>query len=135
MSISTSPVNDVVVDTSVWIDFLAGHPTPVFEAALADGAVVVPPLVVAELVSGTTSARDRASVVGLLQDLPLHDCSFEHWIRVGELRQGLAKTGVKVSTPDAHIAQCALERDALLLSRDAVFGRIARSRGLRVRPG
>ena len=128
-------MNDVVVDTSVWIDFLTGRATPVFEAALSEGAVVVPPLVVAELVSGATSVRDRASLVELLQDLPLHDCPFTHWIRVGELRQSLAKKGVTVSTPDAHIAQCALDRGSLLLSRDAVFTRIARSRPLRVRPG
>ncbi len=75
----------------------------------------------------------RASLVELLQDLPLHDCPFTHWIRVGELRQSLAKKGVTVSTPDAHIAQCALDRGSLLLSRDAVFTRIARSRTLRVR--
>jgi hypothetical protein len=33
------------------------------------------------------------------------------------------------------VAQCALDRDALLLSRDDVFKRIARLQPLRVRPG
>jgi predicted nucleic acid-binding protein len=39
---------------------------------------------------------------------------------------------LSVSTPDAHVAQCALDRAALLLSRDAVFGRVARLSALRV---
>ena len=33
--------------------------------------------------------------------------------------------GVAVSTPNAHVAQCTLDRDALLLSRDIVFAQIA----------
>ena len=57
------------------------------------------------------------------------------WIRVGDLRRRLASRGISVSTPDAHVAQCALERGALLLSRDAVFVRIAEASELRVQAG
>jgi hypothetical protein len=128
-------VSDVVVDTSTWIEFLAGRPAPELEAALAAGAVTLPPIVVAELVSGARSARDRRSLLGLLRDLPVHGTPFEHWVRVGELRRRLRSKGESISTPDAHVAQCALDRDALLLSRDAVFDRIARMEPLRVRPG
>jgi hypothetical protein len=38
-------------------------------------------------------------------------------------------------TPDAHVAQCALDRDAVLLSKDAVFAHIARFSALRVGAG
>jgi predicted nucleic acid-binding protein len=51
---------------------------------------------------------------------------------VGDLRRHLADKGVSVSTPDAHIAQCAIDREALLLTRDAVFERIAKVTTLRV---
>jgi len=54
---------------------------------------------------------------------------------VGDLRRRLAGRGVSVSTPDAHVAQCALDRGALLLSRDAIFLRIAQTSELRVQPG
>jgi tRNA(fMet)-specific endonuclease VapC len=128
-------VSDVVVDTSTWIQFLGGRPATELEAALAAGAVVLPPIVVAELVSGARSARDRAAIVKLLRDLPIHETPFEHWVRVGELRRRLLGKGEAISTPDAHVAQCALDRDALLLSRDAVFERVARLEPLRVRPG
>lgn len=122
----------VVVDTSVWIDFFAGGAATALENALQAGAVVLPPIVVAELLSGARRARDRTAIKDLLDDLPLHDTPRAHWVRVGELRRALAESGLSVSTPDAHVAQCALERDAILLSRDGVFKRIARRSPLRV---
>jgi len=128
-------VSGVVADTSAWIDFFAGRPAHALEDALAQGLVVLPPLVVAELVSGAHRARDRAAIARLVDDLPLHETSLAHWIRVGELRRRLRERGISVSTPDAHVAQCALDRDAVLLSTDAVFTRIARSAGLRLASG
>lgn len=125
----------LVVDTSVWIDFFSGETIPLLEDALALGTVVLPPVVVAELVSGASQAGDRAALVDLLDDLPLHETPRAHWVRVGDLRSGLTRKGLKVSTPDAHVAQCALDRDAPLLSRDQVFSRIARHAPLRVVDG
>ena len=125
-------MSGVVADTSVWIDFLAGRPAPALEEALAQGLVVLPPLVVEELVSRARAQRERAAIALLLGKLPLHETSLDHWIRVGELRQSLRNKGLSVSIPDAHVAQCALDRDAVLLSRDAVFASIARHSPLRL---
>ncbi len=127
-------MSGVVADTSVWIDFFAGRPVPSLEDALAHGLVVLAPLAVAELIGGARRPRERAAIAELLQELPLHETPLAHWIAVGELRRGLKDKGVSASTPDAHVAQCALDRGALLLSRDAVFARIARVSSLRVRP-
>ena len=128
-------MSGVVADTSAWIDFFAGRPAHALEDALAQGLVVLPPLVVAELISGAHRARDRTAIARLVDDLPLHETPLAHWIRVGELRHRLRERGISVSTPDAHVAQCALDRDAVLLSSDAVFMRIARSAGLRLESG
>lgn len=125
----------VVADTSVWIELFAGRPVPALEEALRQGLVVLPPLVVAELISGARRPRDRASIRGLVEELPLHETPLEHWVGVGDLRRRLAGRGVTVSTPDAHVAQCAIERGALLLSRDAIFVRIAGASELRVQSG
>ncbi|MGH7388115.1 MAG: PIN domain-containing protein [Candidatus Rokuibacteriota bacterium] len=128
-------MSGVVVDTSVWIDFFAGRPAPGLEEALAQGSVVLPPLVVAELVSGATRSRDRTAIAELIHELPVHETPVDHWIRVGELRRSLRGKGISVSSVDAHVAQCALDRDATLLSRDAVFGRITRVAELRLQSG
>ncbi len=125
-------MSGVVVDTSVWIDFFAGASMPSLEDALAHGGVILSPIVVAELVSGARVARDRAAIADLTMQLTLHDTPLDHWIRVGELRRSLKARGISASTPDAHMAQCALDRRALLLSRDAIFPKIARHCELRV---
>ena len=125
----------VVVDTSVWIELFAGRSVPALQEALRQGLVVLPPIVAAELVSGAQRPRDRAAIEDLLAEIPLHETPLEHWIRVGDLRRRLADRGIPVSTPDAHVAQCALDRGALLLSRDAIFTRIAHASELTVQPG
>lgn len=124
----------VVIDTSVWIDFFAGAEVPAVAEALASGTVVLSPIVVAELVSGATTHAHREAIGELLQDAPVHETPLEHWIRVGDLRRTLAQRGVSVTLPDAHVAQCALDGDALLLSRDAVFAKMARFVPLRLHP-
>lgn len=122
----------LIVDTPAWIDFFAGRPVPLLEDALSLGTVVLPPLVVSELVSGAREDSDRAALVDLLEDLAIHETPREHWVRVGELRRRMIAAGHAVSTPDAHVAQCALDRDAPLLSRDRAFVRVARHAPLRL---
>jgi len=125
-------VSGVVVDTSIWIDFFAGATMPGLEAALATGQVVLPPVVVAELVSGARRKSDQEAIADLVRDLGLYPTDLDHWVRVGELRRHLRSHGLSVSTPDTHVAQCALDSDALLLSRDAIFTKIAKYTVLRV---
>ena len=96
--------------------------------------MTAPPMVVAELLSGVRAA-DRLAVLDLLTDLELVPTSFSHGIAVGDLRATLKRSGLTVSTPDAHVAQCALDRDALLLSDDAIFTRIAGATARRVATG
>lgn len=125
-------MSGVVVDTSVWIDFFAGRPAQGLEEALAHGTVILPPVVVAELISGAQKTSDRAAIGELLQELSIHRTPLQHWIEAGDLRRRLRDNGINVSIPDAHVAQCALDRDAVLLTRDAIFQRIARATKLRL---
>jgi hypothetical protein len=127
-------VSAIVTDTSEWIEYLAGRPAMLLDHALAGGLVVVPPVVVAELLSGARTGKDRAALEDLLRDLVVPAEPFDHWVRVGALRASLRAKGLSVSTPDAHVAQCALDRDAPLLTRDAIFARIARLTPLRLAP-
>lgn len=123
---------DVIVDSSFWIDVLAGATIVEIERAMADGTLKLTPIVIAELLSGDLTPQQRIVVGELLQDFDLHDTDLGHWMRVGELRRRLAARGVNVAIPDAHVAQCALDRDATLLSRDEIFRRIAQHTRLRV---
>lgn len=123
----------VVVDTSVLIEFFSGSETDSIAEALEHGSAVLPPIVVSELISGATRQPQRQAIGELLQDAPVHDTPLEHWIRVGDLRRKLAQKGVSVTIPDAHVAQCALDLDAILLTSDHVFTIIAKHVPLRLR--
>lgn len=121
-----------MVDTSVWVDFFRGQPLPDLELALREGLVVLPPIVLAELLSAPLRKKQRAELTSLLRDVPVHETPFDHWQAVGELRARLRRGGTSVSTPDAHVAQTALELESRLWSRDAVFARIAATVPLRL---
>ena len=123
----------VVVDTSIWIHFFNGSDTDNVADALEHGAAILPPIVISELITGATTQKQRQAIGELLQDAPVHDTPLEHWIRVGDLRRTLAQKGLAVTIPDAHVAQCALDLDAILLSSDGVFNSIAKYVPLRLR--
>jgi predicted nucleic acid-binding protein len=125
-------VSALVVDTSSWIAWLAGGGSSLVEEALEEGRLHVPVVVAAELLSGKLDDSERGDLEDLLSDLPAAGGELGHWFRVGRLRADLRARGLSVSTPDAHVAQCALDLDGLLLTEDAVFGKIAALAPLRL---
>ncbi len=125
-------VSALVVDTSSWVTYFAHTAPSVIDEALAEGRVYLPPIVAAELLSGKMTVRQRAQLESFLLDLPVCEHDLGHWMRVGRLRAQLFLKGISVSTPDAHIAQCALDLKADLLSEDHVFFKIAEKTSLRL---
>lgn len=125
-------MNVLIVDTSVWILYFSGEPNEHLDLALKEARIWLPPIVASELLSAPLTPAKRESLIDFLAELPLCDCAFDHWTRVGELRARCAEKGFKVSTPDAHIAQCALDMNAYLTSEDYIFGKIAKKVGLKL---
>ena len=125
-------MSGMVVDTSAWIDYFAGREYEVLDEALKQGAVLLPPIVAAELVSGAHRAQEQTALIAFLRELPLCPADLDHWIRVGNLRRVCREKGLSVSTPDAHVAQCALDAKAPLLSLDSVFAAMTRHTKLRL---
>ncbi len=116
----------LVVDTSSWVSYFAGRDSGLIDEALAEGRVLLPPVVAAELMSGTLRPGELARLEDFLSNLELCRHDLSHWFRVGRLRAELRRMGLSVSTPDAHVAQCALDSNGLLLTEDGVFAKIAR---------
>ncbi len=116
----------LVVDTSSWIAWLAGGGSPLVDEALEEGRLHRPVIVAAERLSGRLEASERAELQDMLSDLPAVGTDSEHWFRVGRLRAELRAKGLSVSTPDAHVAQCAIDTDGVLLTEDRVFDKIAK---------
>ncbi len=122
----------VIVDTSSWITYFRGDEHSELDDALRDSRIRLPPIVVAELLSGPLSSQEQSELADFLVDLPMCDTPFDHWRRVGRLRSALASRGLTVSTPDAHVAQCCFDLDAELISEDSIFRRIAKLKPLRL---
>jgi len=125
-------VSALVVDTSSWIAWLAGGGSSLVDEALEEGRLHLPVIVAAELLSGRIDASERAELQDMLSDLPAVGTDPEHWFRVGKLRAGLRARGLSVSTPDAHVAQCAIDTGGVLLTEDRVFEKIAKVVPLKV---
>ena len=122
----------LVVDTSSWIAWLAGGGSSLVDEALEEGRLHLPVIVAAELLGGRLEASLRAELQDMLSDLPAVGTDPEHWFRVGKLRAELRARGLKVSTPDAHVAQCAIDTRGVLLTEDRVFEKIAKVVRLRL---
>jgi predicted nucleic acid-binding protein len=118
-------VSALVVDTTVWVSFFRGQSLPRLEQALSDGDVVLAPIVAAELGSAPLAAEERRKLDEFLRELPLAPTPLDHWLRVGLLRASAARKGLTVSTPDAHVAQVALDLGGAVWSDDQVFARLA----------
>jgi len=125
-------VSALVIDTSSWVSYFAGRGGSLIDAALQEATVHLPPIVAAELLSGKMSASKRDQLQDLLADLPLFPTPLQHWFKVGRLRGQLLAKGLSISTPDAHIAQCAIEIGAELLTEDKIFTVISRHVALRL---
>jgi predicted nucleic acid-binding protein len=122
----------IMVDSSVWADFLNGAPTRQAEELarlLEDRAVpiVTLPIVVAEVLQGLkTEARFR-HVAALLTRLPRLPETIDTYVAAAQLFRILRKAGVTVrGTIDCLIAQVCIENRASLLCKDRDFDFIAR---------
>jgi predicted nucleic acid-binding protein len=125
-------VSALVVDTSSWIAWLAGGGSPAVDEALEEGRLHLPVIVAAELLSGRLDESLRAELQDMLSDLPAVGTEADHWFRVGKLRANLRAKGLSVSTPDAHVAQGAIDTGGVLLTEDRVFEKIAKVVPLRL---
>ena len=120
-------MSELLVDSSVWIDFFRGAPNVVrrMDAAVDQdqGAVCGP--IVAEVLSGTRTRADFARVREAFEGLALLPEPIDAWPRVGEARFALARRGTQAALIDVLIALTAADTSHALLTRDADFRRIA----------
>lgn len=111
----------IAVDTSSFIGYLAGEDgsdVNVVESALADQTVVLPPAVLAELLS---APRLESDVAQAFTDLPMLEVLDGYWHRVGSIRANVLRSGNRARLADALIAQSCIDHDVPLVTRDRDF--------------
>lgn len=128
----------LVVDTSVWIDFLNGHRTlesQYLSTCLVDDVpLVLPGIVLAEILAGLTSeaeARRMASLLDAFDSAP--EATPDDYTAAAAIFRSCRHAGGGVgSVVDCVIAQTCLRKDYTLLTKDGDFRRIAARTSLRL---
>ena len=122
----------IAADTSTWIAFFqgeSGRDVELLDSALADRRLLMPPAVLAELLS---DAKVPAPTARSLADIPLLEVADGYWERAGALRAKALSKGRKARLGDALIAQSCVDRGIPLITRDKDFRAFADAAGLKL---
>ena len=124
----------IAIDTSSLIAYLSGDSGLDVEAtgvALEQRQAVLPPVVLSEILS---DPRLRSDVKDLLVAMPMLGLLDGYWERAGLLRAKTVARRRKAALADVLIAQCCLDHDVELVTRDRDFKPLADMAGLRLIP-
>jgi predicted nucleic acid-binding protein len=119
----------IAADTSSWIAFLqgaTGEDVELLDRALADRQVLMPPVVLAELLS---DPKLPSTVAETLLRIPLIEIDSGYWARAGALRAKVVAKRRKARLGDALIAQSCIDADLRLITRDRDFRAFAEAAG------
>jgi predicted nucleic acid-binding protein len=125
---------DVLVDTSVWIDFFRKAHSPegdLMDLLLAEDRVVICGIVEMEILQGL-KGKERVPTESLLELLPYLATERADFRVAGLLWQQLRRRGMTIPSTDCLIASLCLRHRVSLLSLDAHFDGIESLK--RIRP-
>ena len=119
----------MLVDTSVWIDWLRGLETPatgLLDRLLDDGDAWLAPVIVQELLQGARSVNALQTLQHQFAGQPLLLPHPETYIEAGALYARCRWRGITIRSPhDCLIASLAIEQATPLLTMDRDFEVIA----------
>lgn len=120
----------ILVDSSIWVDHLR-RTLPELEALLADGRVLIHPLIIGELAMG--SLKDRRVIIRDLANLPRARIAGDDEVLTLVERFAIHSRGI--GYVDAHLlASTRLTPEATLWTRDSRCRTIAEELGIAFSP-
>jgi hypothetical protein len=128
----------ILVDTSVWIDFLNGADSKERHAlhGLIEGEedISITGIVLTEILQGIRDDGDCGKVRGYLLEFPIHGPKgAETYLKAAGIYRECRKKGRTIrKTVDCIIAAICIEHDLALFHKDGDFDRIAACTGLKV---
>lgn len=117
----------VVVDTTIWIDFLRGRNEPVraeLRRLIKTGQAVLVGMVMAEVLQGIKSLEEQRTVDEHFDALPYLEVTQAAWQKAAETARTLRSRGVAIPLSDLLIAALAMEHDLPVYSTDPHFKQI-----------
>jgi predicted nucleic acid-binding protein len=128
----------MLVDTSVWIDYFNGYPSPEAErfarAISDDETIALPGIVITEILLGLRTEADAVRIQNLLDALNyIEDPIHKDYLESARIYRTCRSKGVTIrSTIDCLIAQLCLRDNLPLLSKDRDFKSISQCFPLRL---
>jgi predicted nucleic acid-binding protein len=127
----------ILVDTSVWIDFLRGARSAerlALHRLIEEEDLAITGIVLAEVLQGIGSDRDFRAVRELLLEFPVYEpAGTGTYLKAARLYRECRKRGKTVrKTVDCIIAALCMENGLTLLHKDRDFERIEVCSGLKV---
>lgn len=120
----------ICIDTSSLIAFLEGESGPdvdLVAQVLRNYTGILAPVTVSEILSDPKILPDLVEILREIPVLPLTD---GYWERSGRLRALARRQGRMANLPDTLIAQCCLDNEVALITRDRDFEVFSRMAGL-----
>ncbi len=116
----------IIVDTSVWIEYLRNRPilAETLDRYLLAGKIFTVGPVIAELLQGAKTEKDYQALKSSIHGLPFIETSLENWIDAGSISFKLRRKGVTVPITDCVIAAVAIHQNASIMTYDRHFANI-----------
>jgi predicted nucleic acid-binding protein len=127
----------VIVDTTIWIDFLKGRENPGvarLEYLLNEEAdIFTTGIIIQELLNGIKERKQRDEVKGDMDRFVLIMPSLKTHVRAAEIFDGCRKKGITIrSIVDCLIASLAMEHDLPVLENDRDYKWISKAFPLKI---
>lgn len=122
-------MNDYLVDTSVWVEFLRGEKIAIkkrLEKLLDENRAVVSGIILAELLTGVHKDKDQDFLEESFLGLPFLEATREIFAAAGKMGATLRKKGITMPVSDLLIAAMARAHSLTVLTLDNHFLTLAR---------
>lgn len=126
----------VLVDTSIWIDYLQKNNTfgEKVTRLIDQGEVAVAGLVVAELIQGAKTNKEVKLIRSFIEAFEFLKEGSETWEKAGILSFELRKKGKIIGLADCYLATLALENNLAIFTLDKHFKEIAGFTNIKLYP-
>ncbi|MFO8072597.1 MAG: PIN domain-containing protein [Polyangia bacterium] len=128
-------IAEVLVDTSVWIDFLRrgdGAASRLCGRLLSNRAALISDLIATELLRGARGRRELRALDDLFSVVDWLDTGRDTCLAAGRLGREMAGLGLTIPTVDLVIAQTAVNNRVSILSLDRHFPLVAEHSALEI---
>mgnify|MGYP001115685578 CR=1 FL=1 len=116
----------IIVDTSVWIEYLKNKLSLAekMDRQLLAGDIFTVGPVIAELLQGAKTDKDYRMLKNSIDGLPFIETSFENWAWAGDISYKLRRRGIIIPITDCIVAAVAIHNNASVMTYDQHFTNI-----------